>query len=99
MFIIVSCIFAVNVLKKMVVFAQKVPILRIADKRCADDNVLPLSMKKQKTGRSKSNKDVLLIAKLKKGEPVERNDRQQEEFEKLCKGKCRSNITVNSMLL
>ena len=79
--------FSVNVLKKMVVFAEKVPILKIVDKRCADDKVPPVSTKKQKTAGSKSTEDALLIAKLKRGEPVERNDRQQEEFEEMCKGK------------
>lgn len=79
-------VFLVNVLKKIVVFAEKVPILKITDKRCADDKVPPVSTKKQKTGRSKSTEDAHLIAKLKRGEPVERNERQQKEFEEMCKG-------------
>ncbi len=74
----------------MVVFAEKLPILKIVDKRRADDKVdkvPPVSTKKQKTARSKSTEDALLIAKPKRGEPVQRNNRQKEEFEEMCKGK------------
>ena len=51
-----------------------------------------------KKGRSKSNKDVL-IAKLKRSEPVERNDRQQKKSLKKCARVGSTVIMFNSMLL
>jgi hypothetical protein len=74
----------------MIAFAEKVPILKIIDKRCACDKSPSMSVKKQRTGRSKTDikcEDDLLISKLRSGEEVERNVRQQKHLEEMCNGK------------